>query len=127
MTGVSRVVSSTHPDALTSLKALASIAGSSVSFSDDAVTGKDGLFIEMTISAHNSFSGSDTSYTVTGLLGCAKAICKAVPEIGLWGELSSSEDAASVESWVESAVTSLSVPAYVATENGEEFFHGILM
>jgi hypothetical protein len=100
---------------------MASIVGSVVSFSQDAVTGKDGLHIDMKVSAHNSFSGSDTSYTVSGLLGCAKAICKAIPESGLWGELSSIEDAASVESWIESAVTSLSIPAYVATDNGKEF------
>ena len=121
MTVVSRSISSTHPDALASLKALASIVGLPVSFSQDAVAGKDGLQINMTVSAHNSFSGSDTSISVSGFLGCARAICKAVPESGLWGELSSNADAASVESWVEAAVISLSVAAYVATDNGTEF------
>ena len=75
----------------------------------------------MEVTARNSFSGTNMSYTVHGLLGCARAICKAVPECGLWGQLSvdgsGSELESLIESWIETATGTLVYPAYIASDD----------
>ena len=119
MTAVSRSISASHPSALTALKALAAIVGldeKSITFSTEAVSGGEGFSIEMTVTAKNSFSATDVTYSVSGFMECARAICKAAPESGLWGQMaaSTSEDA-DIESLI-TAASALIAPAYVASD-----------
>jgi len=130
MTVVSRTISTTHPAALTALRALCTVSGlpsSAVGFSTEPLTidseegGGNGssLIVEMSVSAQNHFNSTQTSYTAHGLLGCARVICKIVPECGLWGgqlASSSSEDEHNVEAWIETACDILVGPAYVASD-----------
>jgi len=115
---VTRTVNTSHPSAVTALKALAGIVGisDSITFSTEAVT--SGSFtVEMSVTAKNSFSGTETTYSVSGFAACARAICKAVPECGLWGQIDGGAgQEASVESWVETA-SALITPAYVAADD----------
>ena len=132
MTVLTRAVRTNHPTALASLQALAHIAGldnASTTFSTDAIEAgedhADKLVVEMIVSAHNSFNASSSSYTASGLLECARVICKAVPEIGLWGQMSLGESGEGnvmlVEEWIESAVSTLSIPAYVLCDDKGKF------
>ncbi len=126
MTVVSRTVTSSHPTATLALKVLASLAGlaeSSITFSTEPKNEGDssGSFsVEMDVKAQNTFSGANMGYTAHGLLGCARAICKAVPECGLWGQLTTSIEGSTldalIESWIESAAGVLVYPAYVASD-----------
>lgn len=128
MTVVSRTVSTSHPAAIPVLKALASLVGlnegSSISF-DNEPRGSDSFLVEMNVTAQNSFSGTSTSYTVSGLLGCAKAICNAVPECGLWGQEfmvtgSGSGLESQIEAWIEKAVDALVTPSYISSDSKGE-------
>jgi len=133
MTLITRTVSSSHPAALTALQALASISGlddSTINFASDPLQPQqqdddnggniDVLSVEMLTRVENTFSSTVTSYTANGMLGCARAICKAVPESGLWAPSSSGtgDDGfeAMVESWIETASSVLAFPAYVASD-----------
>lgn len=115
MTGVSRSIESTHPLSLTALKALASIAGieGNTTFNDAASSSNDDEFaIKMTISSTNAFTKSTTTYSATGLTGCARSLSKSVPESGLWGgELTSAQEPL-VEGWIEVAASTLVPSAY---------------
>jgi len=145
MTVITRTVRSSHPASLTTLQALASISGlkePAVHFatteplqppqndSDDNDTEPHHiplLAVEMTIKAQNPFNGTSTSYTANGLLGCARVICKAVPESGLWDPLLDGGEGM-VESWIETAASVLAFPAYVASEErvkDEHFKHQV--
>eukprot|EP00551_Chaetoceros_affinis_P009826 CAMPEP_0203685138 /NCGR_PEP_ID=MMETSP0090-20130426/48393_1 /ASSEMBLY_ACC=CAM_ASM_001088 /TAXON_ID=426623 /ORGANISM="Chaetoceros affinis, Strain CCMP159" /LENGTH=965 /DNA_ID=CAMNT_0050554323 /DNA_START=51 /DNA_END=2948 /DNA_ORIENTATION=+ len=127
MTVVSRTVSTSHPEATSALKVLSALVGlteSSITFAPTkaASAGDDDTFsVEMKVTAHNSFSATDMSYTAHGLLGCARAICKAVPEVGLWGQLSQDDSGSAldslIESWIETAASTLVFPAYVASDS----------
>jgi hypothetical protein len=114
MTVISRSINTSHPDALTALKALAGVVGldeSSITFNSTPVASSEGSFsMEMKVSAKNSFNGNDVTYTASGFLECARVICNAVPESGLWVGV-----VADIESWVESA-SALITPAYVASD-----------
>lgn len=124
MTVVSRTVSTSHPAATPVLKALASLVGlneSSITFAAERLSAAgESISIEMKVTAHNSFSGTNIDYTANGLLGCARAICKAVPESGLWGQMAvygiGSEVESQIESWIETASGSLVYPAYLASD-----------
>lgn len=75
----------------------------------------------MDVIAQNPFSGTSASYTVSGLLGCAKAISKTVPEFGLWGQQLmnaeiESELESQIETWIERAVGSLVTPSYLSSD-----------
>lgn len=125
MTVISRIVSSSHPEALICLEALASIAGlGGIIFSKDPLLneGSNLLKVEMIVTAHNLFNSSNATFTAHSLLGCARLICKAVPESGLWGQLSSSTgmDQTMIESWIETASDSLSSAAYVPSGGEKE-------
>jgi len=133
MTAITRIVRSSHPASLTTLQALAFIsslkepaihfatteplqAPSQSNDDDDAERHHIPLLaVEMTIQAQNPFNGTSTCYTAIGLLGCARAICKAVPESGLW-DPSLEGGEAMVESWIETAASVLAFPAYVASD-----------
>jgi hypothetical protein len=122
---IKRVVSTSHPEATSALQALASLVGLEVTFEAEVVSVSNGSFsIEMKVEALNSFSGIDMGYTANGLLGCARAICKAVPESGLWGQLSlqgaagsGSELESLIEGWIETAAAALIDPAYVTLDS----------
>lgn len=125
MTVISRFVSSSHPEALICLEALASIAGlGGITFSKDPLPneGSNLVKVEMIVTAHNLFNSSHTTLTAHGLLGCARLICKTVPESGLWGQLSTSTgmDQTMIESWIETASDSLSGAAYVPSGGEKE-------
>ena len=128
MTVVSRAVSTSHPEAASALKALSSLVGfdeSSITYAPKKTAGDNDPFsVEMNVTAHNSFSGTDMSYTAHGLLGCARAICKAVPDVGLWGQLSQGDPGSAleslIESWIETAASTLVYPAYVASDSKGE-------
>lgn len=133
MTVVSRTVSSSHPAATLALKALASLVGlaeSSITFSTEPSSSdnngdSDSFSVEMKVTSQNTFSGSNMGYTAIGLLGCARAICKAVPECGLWGQLSTSSTSGTtleslIEGWIETAAGILVYPAYVASDKRGE-------
>ena len=113
-------INTSHPDSLTALKALAAVAatGDSVTFNSTAVASSDGTYsIEMTVSAKNSFNGNDMTYTVSGFLECARAICALAPQSGLWvGSV------AEIESLIESAA-SLIAPTYVASDDDGKKLH----
>lgn len=122
MTVVSRTISTSHIPAISALKALASLVGfneSSISFASDPTNNDNGFSVEMKVTAHNSFSGTSVDYTVSGFVECAKAICKAVPESGLWGQMgeSDSENESLIESWIQSTVDALVGPAYVTSDS----------
>ena len=104
MTAISRSVNTSHPDALSSLKALASIAATPVTFNSSAGS-NDGIFsIDMTVVVKNSFTGNDSTYTASTFVDCVRAICNASPDCGLWGQMGASGDVeASIESWVGTA------------------------
>ncbi len=127
MTVVSRKVTSSHPAATLALKALASLVGlaeSSITFSTEkSADDSDSFSVEMNVSSQNTFSGTNMGYTAHGLLGCARAICKAVPECGLWGQLTSGASLESlIESWIETAAGILVYPAYVASDKRGMFY-----
>ena len=121
MTVVSRTISTSHIPAISALKALASLVGfneSSISFASDPSNNDNGFSVEMKVTAHNPFSGTSVDYTVSGFVECAKAICKAVPESGLWGQMGeSSENESLIESWIQSTVDALVGPAYVTSDS----------
>ncbi len=121
MTVVNRSVSSTHPDGLKALQALSSVLGlddSAIVFNTTPLGNSDGFAVEMTVSAKNSFNAADFSYTFNGLLACSRAICKIVPESGLWGQMGASAELETlIESWIETASNSLVASAYVAADD----------
>jgi len=115
---VTRIVTTSDPSAVTALKALAGIVGlsDSITFSAEPVK-SESFAVEMSITAKNSFSGTESTYSVSGFVACARAICKAVPECGLWGQIDGGAgQEATVESWVETA-SALITPAYVAGDD----------
>jgi hypothetical protein len=123
MVVVKRTVRTSHPAAFTALKALASIVSLNDKISLDTVEGgkSDSFSLEMTVVATDPFSKNDVSYSVSGFLACARAICKAVPDCGLWGQVNGETVGESdVESWVEKALA-LITPAYVVSEDEGKF------
>ena len=119
---IKRTVTTSHPSALTALKALAAIVGliDDITFCTEAST-SDSFSLQMTVVTKNPFSGNDVSYTVSGFVACAKAICKAVPESGIWGQMSGdTADEAAIESWVEKAAA-LIFPAYHVSDGQGKF------
>jgi hypothetical protein len=119
---VKRIVRTSHPAAFNALKALAAIVGLNDNISVDTEESKsDSFTIEMTVVSTDPFSRNDVSYSVSGFLDCTRAICKAVPDCGLWGQVNGETTGeAGVESWVERAVE-LITPAYVLSENEGKF------
>ena len=111
MTEVTRSIRSSHPDALESLKVLAEINGVNVNYSALTTTdeSKKSVEVEMEIESHNPFNSSKTTRVVKGFTECAKALCDAVPESGLWS--------ADVESWVKQAVLELTNLAYILEDS----------
>lgn len=122
MVVVKRTVRSSHPAAFTALKALASIVSLNDQISLDTEGGKtDSFSLEMTVVTTDPFSKNDVSYSVSGFLACARAICKAVPDCGLWGQVNGETVGESdVESWVEKALA-LITPAYVVSDAEGKF------
>eukprot|EP00559_Dactyliosolen_fragilissimus_P001160 CAMPEP_0184864196 /NCGR_PEP_ID=MMETSP0580-20130426/14077_1 /TAXON_ID=1118495 /ORGANISM="Dactyliosolen fragilissimus" /LENGTH=1029 /DNA_ID=CAMNT_0027362881 /DNA_START=9 /DNA_END=3095 /DNA_ORIENTATION=+ len=130
MTVVTRSVNTTHLASLASLEALAAIAGIPISCAqqeickggDDDDDDENSFALEMTVTSHNAFNAVRSSYTARGLTGCARVICRAVPESGLWGDLGGGGgrgdggliDCGLVESWIETAADCLIGPAYIA-------------
>eukprot|EP00566_Odontella_aurita_P002559 CAMPEP_0113550606 /NCGR_PEP_ID=MMETSP0015_2-20120614/14076_1 /TAXON_ID=2838 /ORGANISM="Odontella" /LENGTH=963 /DNA_ID=CAMNT_0000451433 /DNA_START=93 /DNA_END=2984 /DNA_ORIENTATION=- /assembly_acc=CAM_ASM_000160 len=127
---VTRTVRSSNPDALVPLRALAAALGLSSSSSSDggggalafsseplpsrdaaAAAAAAAISVEMEIRIRNPFDSASRTSNVRGLAGVARAMCRAVPEAGMWGE-DGAEGAASVEGWVETASTELTGAAF---------------
>jgi len=124
-TTITRNLESSHPVSLAALEAIASIAGVSVSCSSIALEANrahDLLpVIQMSVSSHNPFNAARTSTTVHGMLDVARALAKCVPESGLWG-VSTAHSETQIETMINSAISSLIVPAYVADEAQGKLF-----
>ena len=107
---VNRSLSSSHPDSLKALKALAAVVGleDSISFGSESADGE--YAVKMHTTVNNAF-GSSKVHTVSGFANCARHICNAVPECGFW------TDDAKVQNWVEEAEKALLDPAYVLSSD----------
>eukprot|EP00591_Stephanopyxis_turris_P003766 CAMPEP_0195526312 /NCGR_PEP_ID=MMETSP0794_2-20130614/27298_1 /TAXON_ID=515487 /ORGANISM="Stephanopyxis turris, Strain CCMP 815" /LENGTH=995 /DNA_ID=CAMNT_0040656967 /DNA_START=191 /DNA_END=3178 /DNA_ORIENTATION=+ len=122
MTDVRRVCQSSHPSALQSLIALASICNDEkIEFGTIKSNSSDDdekLIVEILVKTSNPFNNSQGEYSIRGLSGCARDICKRVPESCLWGENGSAgEDEGKLESWIESAVSTLGNVAYAISDD----------
>lgn len=107
---VYRYVSSSHPESLKALKALAAVVGleDSVSFGSESAEGEYAVKMNTTV---NTAFGTTKTYSVSGFVDCARQICNAVPESGFW------TDDSNVQHWVEKAAKALLAPAYVLSSD----------
>lgn len=107
---VNRYVSSSHPESLKALKALAAVVGleDSVSFGSESAEGEYAVKMNTTV---NTAFGTTKTHSVSGFVDCARQICNAVPESGFW------TDDSNVQHWVEEAAKALLAPAYVLSSD----------
>ena len=143
MSSINRNVYTNHPNATTTLRVIAYIAGiplsssktkslpssSSISFNDINNDNDVKFIMEMKVVCRNGLctlnnnSSPSWEYSTIGMTGCLRSICRSNPESGLWGEWDSNSGyggnsngniiAAQIEGWIETAVNVLCHPAYV--------------
>lgn len=121
MTEVTRCIRSSHPDALESLKVLASINGvtSGITFSTDPIASEDGsLAIEMEIVSHNPIDNSKSTRVVKGLVACVEELSAISPAVAEVSEITSKAESLSVsddsfnDNPAIAKLNSMSIPHY---------------